>query len=231
MTPRAIPFERQLRLTNSRPCGAAALAMVYRSLGLVQDQSQVWSRIAQTDSDGVRVARTHRLAKDALAQGFEALVVQAAKPWQTLQRSAAQSIRTILSLRLNADSLRGHFVVLLDVDDNRATLHDPQLGPARHVDRGQLLSLWSPTDGRSEIVGHVFVAVAERSDSSCQTNSSSPGCPQCGLRPPTSVPCPACDLAIRPQPAAVLGCSDPTCSGRLWKTIFCPGCDRRLSEL
>ncbi len=231
MTPRAIPFERQLRLAKCRPCGAAALCMVYRSLGLVQDQSQIWSRIAATDSDGTQVARTHRLAKDALAQGFEALVVQAAKPWETLQRSAARSIGTILSLRRNADSPRGHFVVLLDVDDSRATLHDPQLGPARHVDRGELLSLWSPTEGRSEIVGHVLVAVAERSDSSPQTNPAGPGCLQCGLRTPTSVLCPACGLAIRPQPWAVLGCSDPTCSGRLWEHIFCPGCDRRLSEL
>ena len=39
-----IPYEQQ---HEQRSCGAAALCMVYRSLGLPANQSEIWQRVAR----------------------------------------------------------------------------------------------------------------------------------------------------------------------------------------
>jgi len=205
-------------------CGAAALSMVYRSLGIGGTQQEVWERIARGDRHGTRAARTHLLAHDALEQGLAALVVQAADPWQTLTRCAAAGVRAILNHRLKADSPLGHYTVLLGVEGDEAILHDPQLGPRRRLDRAELLELWRPSARRSEIPGHTLVAFS-------RSGPASASCPRCGTGIPPSIPCPGCRNPIPLRPAAVLGCIEPHCPERLWQRIFCPDCDRGLTQV
>ncbi len=203
-------------------CGAASLAMVYRSFGKQSSQRRIWERIARPGPNARRAARTNLLAVNALHHGLSALVLQASDPWQTLVQSAATGVRVILNHRLQADSPLGHYSVLVGIDDREVTLHDPQFGPNRRLERDELLDLWRPTPGPCEIVGQILVAIAPPEEDTAP-------CEFCGTTLPRSVPCPACQAAIPLQPTAPLGCVQETCPARTWRHLFCPYCDHTLS--
>ena len=205
-------------------CGAAALCMVYRSLGIGGTQQELWERIARRDRHGTRAARTHLLAHDALKHGLSALIVQASDPWRVLRQCAAARICVILNHRLKTDSPLGHYTVLLGLEDRHVILHDPQFGPQRRLDRDQLLRLWLPLPQGSEIPGNTLVAFS-------RSGSESADCPACSTGMPPSIPCPGCRSAIPLRPAAVLGCVAESCPGRLWRRLFCPDCDRSLTQV
>src|SRR5438477_1766107 len=89
-----IPYEQQ---HEQRSCGAAALCMVYRSLGLPANQSEIWQRVARPGPWGAPRTNTKRLVADAHAQGLAALVLRAGQPWPLLQRCQAHGLRVILN--------------------------------------------------------------------------------------------------------------------------------------
>jgi len=219
-----IAFERQLVRRAERMCGAAALAMVYRALGVATTQEMIWEQIARRDDRGNRAARTYLLAQNALRHGLSAVVVQAEKPWATLRALAAEPIGAILNHRLRPDSPLGHYSVLVGVDDDAVILHDPEKGPNRRLPHDDLLRLWQPTLNGSEIASHVLVAIGER-------ESDPAVCPACLTEIPAAIPCPACGANIPLRPVAPLGCADRSCTSRLWAHVFCPYCDRRLGEV
>lgn len=219
----AVPYEKQLDIPGQRMCGAAALCMVYRSFQLTCSQSEVWSAIARPGAGGQHCARTHLLARAALERGLAALVVQPRDPWRALQSCAAHGIRVILNHRQTEHPAAGHYSVLVAVAEDHLRLHDPRLGPDQYLPRAEFLRLWAPIRGRSEITGHVFVAVAE-----------SPGpwqCPRCQASLFGSQRCTGCGQVFPLQPSAALGCADSACSERLWSRLFCPYCDRVVYDL
>jgi hypothetical protein len=216
-----IPYERQRDIGGNQMCGAAALCMVYRSLGVDCIQSELWRAVAA----GNQRARTRLIAADCLERGFDALIVRAREPWDTLRVCVRGAIRVILNHRGGLGSSQGHYSVLVALDDDRAMIHDPKAGPSRPLRRSELLNLWLPNGPRSEITDRILVAIAHRSSATaCQ-------CPCCQAGIPDSTRCPQCNTVIRLQPATVLGCTGPDCPGRLWDSIYCPQCDTRLLRL
>ena len=214
-----IPFQSQP--PETRRCGAAALAMVYASLGLSRAQEEIWEAVTEPDRHGKPWARTYRLARHAREQGLEAVVFQAAQPWAVLAHCWRHEIRVILNHRLRADSRQGHFSVLAGIGPEEVLLHDPQFGPARRVTRPELLRLWLPTLLPCEIAGNVLVAVAPR-------GSGDAACRLCQATEPRHILCPGCHHSVELTPHAALGCTRADCPARLWRYVFCPQCDRAL---
>lgn len=214
----------QPQVPGERRCGAAALAMVYASLGIAVPQAEIWQAVAEPNRQGVRTARTYRLARHALEHGLAAVVFQAAQPWEVLRHCWEHEIRVILNHRLRSDSRLGHFSVLAGIGSEEVLLHDPQFGPAQRRTRAELLRLWLPTAGESEIVGNVLVAVAPRV--ACDAV-----CPQCQRPLPTRLRCPACGSTVALAPGRAWGCVWADCPGRLWRYLFCPQCDRCLGDV
>ncbi|MHB8902401.1 MAG: hypothetical protein ACYC6Y_26880, partial [Thermoguttaceae bacterium] len=120
-----IPFEPQQTIDGSRTCGAAALAMAYRSLGLTCPQSAVWDRIAEPLRSGLKAARTHRLALDACRQGLAAVTLQASEPQRLLTQLLAHDVRVIVNHRLDRESPLGHYSLVVSFDGRQVALHDP----------------------------------------------------------------------------------------------------------
>ena len=224
MSLQRIPFEKQHPAEGHRMCGAAALSMVYRSLDMSCSQQEAWGEVARPDRDGRLAARTHLLARDAIRRGLAAVVVQVADPWPVLGLAVAAEVRVILNHRLEAGSSSGHYTVLVDVDDGQVTLHDPRLGPYRKIERSEFLDSWLPGSDPSEIVGHVLVGIETRSELRW-------ACRECGTEVPTTAACPGCGATIQLRPAAVLGCICADCANRAWHRVFCPECDRGVSQV
>jgi hypothetical protein len=161
------------------------------------------------------------LAADAPSRGLSAVVLQTFNPWPCLLRLHEAGVRAIVSHRLSPSAPWGHFSVLVDIDEQGISLHDPQLGPRRRLPREAFLDLWRPSGLRSEAAGHVAVAInrLRQGDSSCRN---------CRKPIPRTAACPGCEFLIPLAPAEALGCMDASCSERLWQRLFCPRCDFAL---
>jgi hypothetical protein len=208
-----IPYEAQERPDG---CAAAALGMVYRSLGLECTQAELWPRVSALVR-GARRGRTHLIGRDAQSCGLAAVVFRPASPWEALRGCDGQGVRVILHHRLSASEPAGHYSVLVAIDEASLLLHDPLRGPGRRLGRDEFLALWSPSAHSGEVAGHILVAV-----------SASPGEPRCSFchSPcPESIDCAGCGSALRLRPSAAVGCLDPTCPGRRFEVCFCPWCD------
>ncbi len=210
-----IPHERQ---DDPRGCGAAALCMVYRSLGLDESQAAIWQRIVRPGPWGRPRTNTYLLAADALDRGLAAVVFQARHPEAVLERAASAEVRVILNHRASSSSEAGHFTVLAGLDREHVYLHDPARGPGRRLPRGEFLELWGPRFGRSEITGNVLAAFA-------RVRSEPVRCATCNGTIPETSTCRGCRRAMPLRPAEPLGCVADDCPGRMWERVFCPYCD------
>ncbi len=216
-----IPYEKQIDPTSRRLCGAAALCMVYRSFGLDCSQAELATKVTTPAPSGNEAARTYLLAQDALTRGLSALVLRAKDPLRTLKRCQHPQLRAILNHRPQRESPNGHFTVLVEVAGDMVVVHDPLSGPNRRVPQRDLLDLWRPLVGGSEITGQVLVALAKDSPAAAP-------CPTCGGIIPETIVCSGCRKAVALRPATVLGCLNPACLERAWETVFCPFCDSSL---
>jgi Peptidase C39 family len=213
-----IPYEKQADPQTSRMCGAACLAMVYRSFGKETPQAEIWPAISKPNQFGNLASTTHLMAQDALTRGFSAVAIQARHPLQALRLCHESGIRAILNHRLQNDSATGHYTVMVDLDDKGVVLHDPSFGPSRRLSQAALLGLWQPHFSNSEIVGNVLIAIAA-------DPPAVPACQFCHTPIPPSVECPRCKNLIGLRPGAVLGCMNQNCIARMWGYICCPACD------
>ncbi len=216
-----IPYEAQHDMTSNRMCGAAALSMVYRSLGVHYPQQEIWNAIATPDPQGALYAKTYRMTQDALNRGFLAMAVRAHDPLHMLALCKERSIRAILNHRLAEDSPLGHYTVLADIANDAVILHDPQFGPSRPVPKQQILELWRPNSLYPEITGNMLIAIV-------RTQGSKAPCLTCGHAIPQNFRCAQCGMPIDLQPAEVLGCYRVNCDARMWRGIICPYCDREF---
>ncbi len=213
----SIVYEKQSDEESNRTCGAACLAMVYRSLGMEVPQSQIWPAIAKANRFGDIGSTTHLMVRDALNRGFDAVAIQARHPWYVLRLCRDAGIRVILNHRLHAKTEGGHYTVMVDIGEEHATLHDPFLGPDRRLSHAELMELWEARPN-SEIAGNTLIAIAARQPEEV-------ACEICGAPVPTSATCPQCGDPVALRPARVLGCISPKCIVRLWDYVCCPSCD------
>ena len=72
-----IPYERQSDPASNRMCGAAALCMVYRSLGMSCSQAEIAAKLPRLEPYANAGSRTYLLAQDALTRGLSAIVLRA----------------------------------------------------------------------------------------------------------------------------------------------------------
>jgi hypothetical protein len=216
-----IPYERQTDLMSNRMCGAAALCMVYRSFQVSCTQAELAIRLTRPGPTGYMGIRTNLLAQDALARGLSALVLRARDPLRSLKACHQRQLRVILNHRLYLGSPSGHFTVLVDFKGEVVIVHDPQAGPNTRLLQSDLLKLWRPGGGIAEITGNVLIVLAKG------PQPAGP-CPRCGGVVPDAVACAGCEQLIPLQPAAVLGCMNPSCPERAWESLFCPQCDAEL---
>ncbi len=219
-----IPYLAQSSTSHERTCGAAALAMVYASLGIHQPQHEIWRSVAQANEQGSPTAHSYRLAGHALEQGLAAVAVQAARPWETLHRCWDTGVRVIVNHRVRAESRLGHYSVLAGIEAEEVLLHDPQAGPSQRIEREAFLRLWLPVAGGSEIAGCVLVAVGRREEDEAR-------CGTCATLLPESVECAGCGRVVWLRPAGAMGCAQSGCDGRLWKYVFCAQCDRAVGPV
>jgi len=213
-----IPYEPQSDPKNNRDCGAACLSMVYASLGQPVQQTELWPAVGKENRFGSLASTTHLMAKDALERGFAALAFQARHPLQTLQQCRDLGVRAILNHRLTADRGTGHYSVLVDIDNEHVTLHDPYFGPSRQITHAELLELWQPHYPNSEVVGYMLIAIATPSSDEVR-------CELCHTSVPDGVGCPHCQEPVDLRPALMLRCVTRTCIARAWNYICCPSCD------
>jgi hypothetical protein len=216
----AVPFERQ---DDPASCGAAVLAMIYRSFGIERRQDEIWPAIATQSSRGRRCARAQSLVMDARRCGLDGLVVQARDPWVILERCLDQSVRVILNHATDEASGAGHFSVLRALTPGSIVVHDPYVGPDRTLARDEFLRLWNPRSSRREILDQVLIAISD-------TPSGVGPCPLCSVLAGDEFTCPNCGRAVVLQPLAVLRCLTDWCPMRNWELVFCPYCDQHWSD-
>ena len=214
----ASPYERQSDPQSSRSCGAACLSMVYRSLGKPVAQDKIWPAISKPNQFGSLASTTHLMVRDALNQGFAAIAVQARHPLQVLRLCREFGIRGIVNHRLQRDVPTGHYSVLVDVDERTVLLHDPFTGPSRRLSHAELLELWQPQAGKSEILGNVLIGIAT------EPPPAAP-CQFCHTPMLPKIECPRCKQTVGLEPGALLGCLNNTCIARMWNYAGCPSCD------
>lgn len=216
--PATIPFEKQDDPLTHRGCGAACLAMVYRSFGKDVPQEAIWPLIAKQNRFGSVASTTHMMAQHAIGQGFQAIVLQTRHPLQVLRLCCESGIRAILNVRLKADTYAGHYVTLVDLDETHVVLHDPLLGPARRLTHTELLSIWHSQIMNSEILGNVVIGISSGL-------APLPPCEFCRTPMPEKIACPRCAKAVGLQPAVLMGCIRDGCIARMWNYVCCPSCD------
>jgi hypothetical protein len=204
-------------------CGAAALCMVYRALGVPADQEEVWARLNDGDAASRRAVRTHRLATDALRQGLAALVVEAAEPWPVLEACTRHDLPVIVNHRLPGGRTT-HFSVLAGLDAGEVTLNDPLAGPLQRFSRPEFQGLWLHSPTPSQSAGCFLIALA-------RPGTADHACALCGVAVPPERTCPECGGAIPLQPALALGCSKAGCPARTWRRIWCPHCDAPMTDV
>jgi hypothetical protein len=221
--PFTIPFESQADPQLRRGCGAACLAMVYKSFGKDVPQDAIWPLIAKPNRFGSVASTTHLMALHALGQGLSAVTIQARHPLEVLRRCRDAGIRAILNHSLTQGAPAGHYSVLVDIDNQHVVVHDPLLGPSRRLTHAELLELWRPSAPNSEIIGNVLIGIASNPD-------PIPACEFCHTTFPDKMDCPNCGKPIDLNPAAMFGCIRDGCIARMWNYIACPSCDFLFNE-
>jgi hypothetical protein len=215
-----VPFERQ---NDPATCGAAALAMVYRSFNIDRRQEQIWPAIASRSALGKWCARAQSLVADAGRCGLHALVVQARDPWVIPALCLDHAVRVILNHASDPTTGAGHFSVLRALTLEHIVLHDPDVGPDRMVTRDEFLRLWNPRAPRREILDQVLIAIADEA-------SSLGPCPLCSATAGDEFVCPGCRQTVVVQPLVVLRCLTNWCPMRAWEQVFCPNCDLHWAD-
>lgn len=217
-----IPYVKQPESSGgtSRTCGAACLSMVYASLGLKVSPDEIWPQISKRNQFGSLASTTHLMAKDAIARGFDAIIVQATYPLEVLSICEQRGIRVILNHRLSPESRAGHYSVLVGMDKANVILHDPLAGPNRMITVDQLMDLWRPPVTPSETIGNIVIGIALP-----PATRPLEQCRQCNLPIPEQAPCPKCKHPVSLRPSAILGCIAERCGSRYWSYVSCPECD------
>jgi hypothetical protein len=221
--PYTIPFESQGDPQIRRGCGAACLAMVYKSFGKEVPQADIWPLIAKPNRFGSVASTTHLMALHALGQGLSAVTIQARHPLEVLRRCRDAGIRAILNHSLAQGGSAGHYSVLVDIDNQNVIIHDPLVGPSRRLTHAELVGLWRPSTPNSEIVGNVLIGIASNP-------APIPACEFCHTNFPDRMDCPNCGKPIDLNPALVFGCIRDGCIARMWNYISCPSCDFLFNE-
>ncbi len=131
-----VPFVAQGPLL----CGGAAAAMVERFWGARGVYGEDFGHLVRESEGGIRALELTSTMRD---RGYDVEVVTGdpTRVFAALDRG----VPPILLLESGATRL--HYVVLVDIDDRDAWIHDPNFGPRRRVSLESLARRWAASDG------------------------------------------------------------------------------------
>ncbi len=221
-----IPYERQHDSHNNRTCGAAALTMVYRSLGLSCAQNELWDQIKSVDSFGGFYSKAHKLCLNSLEKGFDSVCFSAKDPIKAIKFCSKYSINCILGHRQFIGSKFAHFTVLVYVKDEAVFIHDPELGSKKGRNRevlfGELLDLFKSDISQGDYIAENLIIVITNKKANINK------CNSCDENFPKIINCPNCNKLIPLSPSLIFGCFNPSCLENNIKNLYCPFCDAGL---
>jgi len=131
--PLAVPFLPQGELL----CGGAAAAMVERYWGARGVYAEDYLSLVRPQEGGIRTADLEDALRD---RGYR---VRTTSGHEAAERLEHDGIAVPLVLLLRSGRTRFHYVVLVALDERRALVHDPMLGPRRPLSREELRRRWS----------------------------------------------------------------------------------------
>lgn len=253
-----IPYEKQEDPRSNRMCGAACLAMVYRSLAERQEGEvpRKRGRDRRSGSPVVTRAKERRAGRRRAEELTQAeIFAQISKPTPSGGRSSATHLmvsharsKGFAALAVQA---RYPLVALLACRDSGIrTILNHRLRPdgaAGHytvlleVDTANVV-VHDPLYGPRRHVPHAELLELWQprfAGSEIAGNvligivsrpAAVPQCPICETPIPPEVSCPRCGKAVALAPAELLGCvGKDSCLGRLWNYLCCPACDEMWS--
>ncbi len=212
-----IPFDPQP--PGTRMCAACCAVMLLRSYRKLADRGKIWKVLKQPDERGGEFIKTYRLTDYFIKRRLTSLAVRAKDPLALLDACVAAGIHAVLVCRSTAKSSHGHFMLLVSSNGGSVTVHDPESGPNRVIDRKLLRELFEPAGDNPETTPRIVILVANKA------HSKAP-CASCGTAI-TSVRCrnSACNFEISLGFLSVLGCNVPSCSLSNLQQVICPKCD------
>jgi len=184
-----IPYVKQwLPGNNKGACGAACLAMVYKSFNKEFDQKSIFYKIAIKVKDGSACAN-FLMARDALRRGFYAINLEIRRPRDFIELfkngNIDDSVRVIVTQRPTMDAKDWHETVLVEVTDKHVIVHDPLLKPSRRIGKEVFLKMWAGGMVTPNAHNNKIVAVAEK-------KSRRNNCLICGRHISDFTRCPSC---------------------------------------
>ena len=212
-----IPFECQPEDTSM--CGAASATMILRAHNKLADQTEIWEALKFPDGKGMSA---YRMTNYFLERKLLALAVIAKNPLALLDICSEKNIHVVLLCRPLPETTHGHFMVLVGTDAINVTVHDPDLGPNRKIERSVLLELCEPDIEFLAPQLRVMILVASKDDQRslcavCNNERSTVKCIFSG-----------CGFEIPLAFSTVIGCITPSCSGSNVERVICPKCGGQL---
>lgn len=167
MTTLQVPYLVQL---DPHSCGAAALGMVLAATKprLRFNPSKFANRRLRHTSDGAeREITTDDIVAYARGRGLDAGWRRVSPVLRVMRGQLSyflqEGIPPIACQQFPPIPKRGHFRVIVGIDDDAVTLHDPHFevgGEAIRMSLRDMWSAWRPTDGGS-VTGGVLIWVAD----------------------------------------------------------------------
>jgi predicted double-glycine peptidase len=127
-----VPFVEQ----TPALCGGAAAAMMLRYRGAAGVHAGEFAPLVVDSAGGIYA---DRLVDAIERRGYT--VVRPATPGAALNDVTDRRAPLLVLLSSNASTL--HFVVVTGVEDNRVIVHDPAIGPDRHLPRDAFMRRWT----------------------------------------------------------------------------------------
>lgn len=131
-----VPFVAQGPLL----CGGAAAAMVERFWGARGVYGEDFQHLVRESEGGIRASALTSAMRD---RGYDVDVVTGDP--EGVFAALDRGVPPILLLESGVTRL--HYVVLVEVDDRNAWIHDPNFGPRRRLSRESLARRWAASDG------------------------------------------------------------------------------------
>lgn len=160
----SIEHKKQGRETS---CGAAALAMIYQSLGknrLTEDV--LWEKLSVERPNaqvGERYLRTLPMAESAKEFGFSyfwglAVLNNRKNALQPIREFVSRSIPVVVCQKVSEENHWGHFRVVVGVGKSFVELHDPAKDKMEKMPISRFMELWGQTSN-DEVLGGEFFAI------------------------------------------------------------------------
>ncbi|MBX4199252.1 C39 family peptidase [Candidatus Parcubacteria bacterium] len=163
----SVPHMKQ---TKESSCGAAALAMLYKHLGIPdQTEEVIWERLKtpRPNIPGDEFITTMSMAQDGQQFDLSYFKAQASlasseTAMQPVVEFLSQGIPVVVCQKVSKDDIRGHFRILTGVEGESILLNDPDATEATtKMDLDTFMSLWSDANN-GEVIGGEFFAIFKK---------------------------------------------------------------------